>query len=366
MTTVTTTTITTSADGRPPQAPVPKWISGHQCPKVEYNPTSEYKLKKGEKTGYGVVCQYTTRAQRDMNAIYVGGLDERTPEGYGEWHSEEEGLSYHGGWKNGLASGYGKFTDSWTTDWPDSWARFLPGDAESTAKIGYIGGFKEGYFHGWGELTFKDKSRYEGSWKDGRRWGYGKYIKDDGFTVEFQPDGYVKPEPKKEEKHDEHKHDKPASPQYIYVQPAQPQFIQPVIQAPGPQIPQFPNEHKAQAGVSLTWGHGVQPPSPPQPGYLYSGPQAQPQGLVEIPFRPSTPQPIPVQFTVGGSSRPTTPQPGRHNSQPYPGQPLASPPAGGPGLPYPPDVNSLSITETVNISGSPPPNPVGNPFFGHM
>ena len=356
MTTITTTTVVTTT-GATVQTSVPHWISGHQCLKIEYNPTSEYKLKRGEKTGYGVVCQYTTRAQRDMNAIYVGGLDERTPEGYGEWHSEEEGLSYHGGWKNGLASGYGKFTDSWTTDWPDSWARFLPGDAESTAKHTYSGGFKDGYFHGWGELTFRDKSRYEGSWKDGRRWGYGKYIKDDGTTVEFQPEGWKRPEPKKEEKDTKKDDKKPSSPQYIYVQPAQPQYVQPVIQVPGPQPA---HEHAANAGISLTWGHGNVQQPPPQPGLVYTMPPPQPP-VVEIPGRPVTPQPIPLQYTIGGdASRPTTPNPGAQAGQAYIISPLPTVPqpltqnpvAGGAALPYPPDVSPSKTT--------------ANPYLSHM
>lgn len=325
---------------------VPLWLTGHQCPRIEYNPTSEYKLKKGENTGWGVICQYTSRSQKEMNAIYVGGLDSRRAEGYGEWHSEDERMSYHGGWKDSVACGWGKYADSWTTDWPDSWARFLPGDADVTAKFTYEGGFKDGYFHGYGELSFKDKSKYEGTWKEGRRWGYGKYTKDDGSVTEFQIEGAVKkPEPKKEEKKNE-----PSLPQIIYVQ-GQPQVVQqPVIAQPLVQVsPHNEHQHQAQAGVQFTWGHGSPPQTTTQPAFVYP--------TVDIPVNTTSPQPIPPQFTVGEQDRPLTPQPGRHNSQPYVvNVPAIVQPGGTPGSPPYPDIDNLNI-------GVPPPN---SAYFPNM
>ena len=344
-----TTTVTVTPS--PVKPNVPLWLSGHQCPRIEYNPTSEYKLKKGENTGWGVICQYTSRSQKEMNAIYVGGLDSRHAEGYGEWHSEDERLSYHGGWKDNVASGYGKYADSWTTDWPDSWARFLPGDADTTAKFTYVGGFKDGYFHGYGELTFKDKSKYEGSWKEGRRWGYGKYTKDDGTITEFQIEGAVKPAPKKEEKKDDKK-DPP--PQFIYVQ-GQPQIIQqPVIPQPVLQVspPNTEHQHQAQAGVAFTWGHGSPQQQITQPAYIYATPG------VEVPIRTTTPQPIPVQYTVGEADRPLTPQHGRTGSQSY----LVTAPTivqpATPGSPPYPDIENINI----NLGGS----PSNTAYFPHM
>ena len=338
-----TTTVTVTPS--PVRPNVPLWLSGHQCPRIEYNPTSEYKLKKGEKTGWGVICQYTSRSQKEMNAIYVGGLEDRRAEGYGEWHSEEERMSYHGGWKDNVAAGYGRYSDSWSVDWPDSWARFLPGDADVTAKFTYEGGFKDGYFHGYGTLTFKDKSRYEGTWKEGRRWGYGKYTKDDGTVTEFQIEGAVKPAEKKDDKKDkkdEKKDDKKdTSPQYIYVQP-QPQILQPVMQQPLVQVSQ-PHEHSANAGVTFSWGTQQQPS---QPTYVYAQP-------LEVP-RPLTPQPIPVQYTVGSPPRPLTPH-SRQSSQSY----IVTVPANAQvttgGLPYP-DIQG------VTLGGS----PTNTAEFPHM
>ena len=385
---MTTTTVTVTPT--PIKPDVPLWLTGHQCPRIEYNPTSEYKFKKGEKTGWGVICQFTSRSQKEMNAIYVGGLEERRAEGYGEWHSEDEKIAYHGGWKDNVANGYGKFTDSWTQDWPDSWARFLPGDAESTAKYSYEGGFLNGYFHGYGELTFKDKSKYEGSWKEGRRWGYGKYTRDNGQIVEFSIEAIKKPDPpkkddkkdKKDEKKTEEKitetktqviflqqpQQQPQQPVYqqpIYQQPqqqtvyqpvvAQPVIAQPVIAQPvipQPVIPQpvlqvtNPHEHSANAGVSFTWGHGSPTQTATQPQIVYQPVEA----------RPITPQPIPVQYTY--PPRPLTPQPHR-NSQSYLVTVPTNPQLGTPGSPPYPDI------EPITLTGS-PPNTSTNAYFPHM
>jgi hypothetical protein len=286
-----------------------------------------------------------------MNAIYVGGLDDRSAEGYGEWHSEEERMSYHGGWKSNVAHGYGRYTDSWTTDWPDSWARFLPGDAESTAKHTYDGGFKDGFFHGYGILTFKDKSKYEGTWKEGRRWGYGIYTKDDGSVTVFQIEGAQAP-PKKDDKKDEKKDDKkddkkdnkPQIPQIIYVG-GQPQIVQqPVLPQPIIQVPPHnPHQHQAQAGIQVTWGHGSPTQQATQPTYIYSQP------TIEVP--------IPPQYSVGEQERPLTPQPSRTNSQPYVVLPTVPTLASGtPGSPPYPDV------ENVNLGGS----PTNTAYFPHM
>ena len=292
-----------------------------------------------------------------MNAIYVGGLEERRAEGYGEWHSEEEKIAYHGGWKDNVANGYGRFTDAWTQDWPDSWARFLPGDAESTARHTYGGGFLNGYFHGYGELTFKDKSKYEGSWKEGRRWGYGKYTRDNGQVVEFSTEAPKKPEPpKKEEPKKDDKKPEP-QPQVIVLQQQPQPYYQPVVTQPvlgQPVVPQpvvpvnNPHEHSANAGVAFTWGHGSAPQTLAQPQLAYP---------VEAPGRPVTPQPIPIQYTYGVPPRPLTPQP-HHNSQSYLVTVPTNPQPGTPGSPPYPDI------QPVTLSGS-PPNATGV-FFPQM
>jgi hypothetical protein len=378
---------------------VPLWLTGHQCPRIEYNPTSSYKLKIGDKTGYGVVCQYTSRSQKEMNAIYVGGLDDRRPSGYGEWHSEDERMSYHGGWKDNVASGYGRYSDSWTIDWPDSWARFLPGDSDVDAKVTYEGGFKEGLFHGHGELLFRDKSKYEGSWKEGRRWGYGKYTKDDGTVISF---GGPKKEEKKEEAKDEKKHErKEPIPQFIYLQ--QPgQYYPQVMGGPVPiAVTPQPNEHQANAGISFNWGHGgpqqvvaqpqvgqpivvTQPPHEHQANAGVSvnwghGNMQQPvqqqtymvPGAVDIVQRPTTP--IPVQYTYG-PARPITPIPQhvRQGSQSYfvtvptPGVPVQAPGPGSPGNPPYPTDGLAQITISNSPPGSLNSSPSNTQFMPHM
>jgi len=352
----------------PAKPNVPVWLTGQQCPRIEYNPTSEYKFKKGDKTGWGVICQYTSRSQKEMNAIYVGGLEDRRADGYGEWHSEDEKISYHGGWKDNVANGYGKYCDAWAVDWPDSWARYLPGESETEARHTYEGGFKDGMFHGYGVLSFRDKSKYEGTWKEGRRWGYGKYIKDDGTVIEFQIEGAVKPakkdDKKDDKKKDENKDKKDENPpQVIVVQPQQPQYVQPVVLPGQPvlQVPQpQPQGHDHQANVTISWGHGHgSPPQTtatpqPQPTYIYQ-PVTVNEQPVAIPVRPTTPTPIPVQFTYGSPPRPVTPQPPRQGSLVY-AVPLTPQPQPTPGSPPYPDIQPL------NLGGSP-----GNTqYFPHM
>lgn len=395
-TTFTTVTITPTP-ARPDH--LPEWLKdGRQGPRIEYNPTSEYKLKKGEKTGWGVIVQFTSRSQKEMNAIYVGGLEERRAEGYGEWHSEDEKLSYHGGWKENVACGWGRYTDSWTENWPDGWVRFLAADATSEMFVQYEGGWKDGYFHGYGELTFRDTSKYEGTWKNGRRFGYGKYTRRSGEIIEWQIEGAIKVESKKdkkkEKKDEKTENTQPAQPQVVIVQPpaapVAPQYPQTVYVGPdGKPILQAGagSSHEAfaqgQANVQFTLGHAsqhqagvqlqqpqgyyyqpVQPGQPvlgtavelpprittPTPQYAQQHAATQP---IEMPARPITP--IPAQY----APRPVTPQPpGRHPSQGFiwaPPQPQIPPAPGSPGNPpYPPDVSDLNISGTQQMQGSPP------------
>src|SRR5437762_6581583 len=48
--------------------------------------------------------------------------------------------------------------------------------------MSYEGGFKEGYFHGFGELKWEDGANYKGSWNEGRRYGCGIYTTKEGDT----------------------------------------------------------------------------------------------------------------------------------------------------------------------------------------
>jgi len=364
-----TETITTTFTTHAPQAikpNVPLWLTGHQCPRIQYNPTSEYKLKKGEKTGWGVICQYTSRSQKEMNAIYVGGLEERHAQGHGEWHSEDERLSYHGGWKDDQAYGWGRFSDSWTTDWPDSYARFLPGDSDIHAKITYEGGFKDGWFHGYGEMRFNDGSKYEGTWKEGRRVGYGRYIRKNGDILEFQVESSIKvkveekkekkEKNKKEDKKEEKKPEQPKpepNPQVIYVQPQAlppPQVLQPLVVQQPPTIQvSNPHEHQANAGIQVNWGHGhTQSPQPqPQPQTVYYP--------VDVPNHTTTPQPSPpYAYTV--PVRPFTPQGDRPTGGPaYMWRAPSHTSPGLPGSPPYPDLTPIPNNTQYNTS-----------YFPHM
>jgi hypothetical protein len=344
-----TETITASFTTHAPQAikpNVPLWLTGHQCPRIQYNPTSQYKLKKGENTGWGVVCQYTSRSQKEMNAIYVGGLEERHASGFGEWHSEEERLSYEGGWKDDQASGWGKYCDSWTENWPDGFVKFLSGDCEVTTKFTYEGGFKDGWFHGYGELRFHDGSKYEGTWREGRRVGYGKYIRKNGDLVEFQIEGAIKIKVEEEKIKEKPKPEEPKlqpqpqpQPQVIYVQSQpqpqpQPQLLQPVVLQSPPSIqvtPQGQHEHNANARISVDWGHGHANTAPQQGQTVYYP--------VDIPHRTSTPQPSPPY----AYTRPYTPQPEIPSQPAYMWRAPSHTSSGLPGSPPYPD---LTPTQT--------------------
>jgi len=363
----TTTTYTQAPLGPDPHRPqdLPKELSGYQCLRIEYNPTSEYKLRKGEKTGWAVICAYTSRGQKEMNAIYVGGLEERKAQGYGEWHSEEERIAYHGGFKDNLAEGWGRYTDAWTEDWPEDWVRFLS-DSEAHFRVKYEGGFKNGYFHGHGVMIFRDKSRYEGTWREGRRWGYGKYTRDNGSFYEFPVEGALHVDVNKRTEtvivDDPHRPSytplppiapAPApQPQVIVVQqpaqqpPPQTYVTSPPIPAPQPMSVPMPHEQQVNASLAFQWGHGTVP-SPPQ---TTTGPPGlAPYPAVDIPARPTTPSAIPVQFTQY-PPRPVTPG-SRHGSDAFVfAGGVAT--GGSPGaLPYP----------DGGVSGSPPGG-----FYPHM
>lgn len=353
-------------------------------------PTSEYKLKKGDNTGWGVRVQYTSRSQKEVNAIYVGGYDDRQAQGYGEWHSQELDITYHGGWKDNFAEGYGMYCDSWTENWPNDWVKFLPTDAESDMYVKYEGGFKDGLFHGYGVMTFKDTSKFEGTFKEGRRFGYGQFTRRNGEVIEWQLEGAIKvdvktekekekPHKKKDDKKEDQRPHTP-QPQVIFVQsppataanPGQPQYVQPVVFGPNGQ-PIFQasassghenllqgsaglqfslgheSHHQGQVQVQQPQGYYYQPVQPvqatlgtavelppripsPQPQYIQSvaAQPTQAQPALEMVPRPLTP--LPVQYVP---ARPVTPQGaapghGRTNSQGFiwapPPQPQIPPP----------------------------------------
>jgi len=354
-----TTYTTVSVKPTPMEAGHIPWLlqENRQGPRIEYLPTSEYKLKKGDNTGWGVRVQYTSRSQKEVNAIYVGGYDDRQAQGYGEWHSQEANITYHGGWKDNFAEGYGMYCDSWTENWPNDWVKFLPGDAESDMHVQYEGGFKNGYFHGYGVMKFKDTSKFEGTFKEGRRFGYGRYTRRDGQIVQWQLEGALRVDVKNEKTKPENP--QPVQPQVIVVQPssapapsAGTQYVQPgVVVGPTGQLYQASASHghesniHGQAGVQFSLGHQSQHQAQAQL-------QQQPQGYyyqpvlgtaVELPQRITTPQPQYVQVPqpLEMPPRPITPIPQQY------GRPVT--PQGSP-----PDHNR---TNSQGFIWAPPPQP---------
>src|SRR5215471_12880204 len=153
----------------------PELFNGsHQGPYVHFNSTSAFKLEQGKETGWGALCRFSGCSREDVNAAYVGGLHEYNPEGQGQLYVHEERFSYFGGWHENQASGWGKWCDSSTEDWPEGVMHFKT-VTPVRKTMSYEGGFKEGYFHGYGELKWENGAYYKGSWNEGRRYGCGIY-----------------------------------------------------------------------------------------------------------------------------------------------------------------------------------------------
>lgn len=164
----------------------------HQCKYVRFNTSGEFKLTQGKETGWGALCRFNGDSDIDVNASYVGGLHEFNAEGHGQLHVQDEFFSYIGGWRDNLASGWGKWCDSWTEEWPDGVMHYRTVTYVHKTMF-YEGGFKDGYFHGYGELTWETGANYKGSWKEGRRDGCGVYTTADGndryYWTSTLPDG---------------------------------------------------------------------------------------------------------------------------------------------------------------------------------
>lgn len=154
-----------------------------QYPKVQFSDSSEYSLCDGKAKGWGVLACFDGDSDVDVTAFYFGGLHDRNAEGHGQLHIKSKNVSYVGGWRDNLASGWGKWCDSWSEEWPPLHYRRV----DSVQKtVSYEGGFKEGYFHGYGELKWSDESNYKGSWNEGRRYSYGVYTTKDGDQYVWQ------------------------------------------------------------------------------------------------------------------------------------------------------------------------------------
>lgn len=160
----------------------------HQGPYVHFNSGGAFKLCEGNKTGWGILGRFNPDSNYDINAIYVGGLHEYNPEGHGQLHIQAAQYSYIGGWRENVASGWGKWCDSWTEEWPDGPLNYKEVRCVNKTMT-YEGGFKEGYFHGYGELRWENGANYKGSWNEGRRHGCGMYTTaggDEGYWWEAE------------------------------------------------------------------------------------------------------------------------------------------------------------------------------------
>ncbi|KAH3731632.1 2-isopropylmalate synthase [Pelomyxa schiedti] len=89
--------------------------------------------------------------------VYEGQWYRDKWHGCGTWHSPETGDIYHGEFDQGKRSGYG---------------RMLFGDVKLCGGS-YVGGWKDGVFHGRGVRIWDDGTRYEGDWVSGKENGAG-------------------------------------------------------------------------------------------------------------------------------------------------------------------------------------------------
>jgi len=162
---------------------VPTELNGaHQCQYIHFINSSAFKLVDGKTTGWGGLCHFDE--DDNVIAVYVGGLHENEAQGEGQLHIKAENFSYIGGWRDNVASGWGKWCDSWTEEWPEG-SMCYKVVTRVPKTMTYVGGFEDGYFHGYGELTWENGANYKGSWKEGRRDGCGIYINKEGTDAYY-------------------------------------------------------------------------------------------------------------------------------------------------------------------------------------
>lgn len=176
----------------------------HQVSYVYFDVSNEYKLRYGKETGWGALLRSDSSG---FCAVYEGGLHERHAVGQGQLHTKSQRFSYFGGWRENVASGWGIWSDSWTVYWPEGAVAPL-NEPPVPWTMKYEGGFKNGYFHGYAELTWNTGAYYKGSWKEGRRHGSGVYVTgdgNDGYYWEHDHDHHDEPH---DNHHYDHHHDR--------------------------------------------------------------------------------------------------------------------------------------------------------------
>ena len=176
----------------------PELNGANQGKYVCFNTLKAFKQCDGQRTGWGALCRFDPDTH-DIIGTYVGGLQENNAEGHGQLHIQAEKFSYIGGWRENVAAGWGKWCDSWTEEWPDGAVRIPELSTHHDWSLMYEGGFKDGYFDGYGELKWKTGANYKGSWKEGRRYGCGIYTSggDDRYYWESELDDHCHSEDKR-------------------------------------------------------------------------------------------------------------------------------------------------------------------------
>ena len=107
----------------------------------------------------------------------------------------KDGANYQGQWEAGRAQGLGKFVyptgDNYLGQWKDDkangWGVLNKMNEENPADLNIVlkGEFKDNELHGFGTLEIKkDRSYYEGDFKNGIKHGWGIITWGDGSKLE--------------------------------------------------------------------------------------------------------------------------------------------------------------------------------------
>lgn len=143
-------------------------------------------FKDGEFDGYGV---YT-----DKHSTYFGDWKEGNKDGFGIEVFEEAVNNfpvgeYEGEFKNGRASGTGRFTDKFNNVYIGEWNGKMEDHILGLVEITYVNGdvYKGGISsllsrHDFGIMEYSNGSIYDGDWKNNKWNGYGEYKDIDGKT----------------------------------------------------------------------------------------------------------------------------------------------------------------------------------------
>lgn len=125
------------------------------------------------------------------------------PQGYGVL-TFQNNREYTGNFVNGKPHGNGTFKPPYSS--PNSYITFTSdsftfnsneicsehAEGKLNGQVVYVGGMRDGTFHGKGKYTAPDGSVYGGDWVNGKRHGYGTitFPNGDGFTGQWVSDGY--------------------------------------------------------------------------------------------------------------------------------------------------------------------------------